>query len=190
VVYVEGGWVRGGGAGCREEGAWTAWACVKEGGGFLVEQSQACSCVCQTQQPPVPPLQLHVVICAASRGPVCETPPSSRLFQPQPLHHPQPITLHSCCCLWPAATHHSPFLLLRVCAAAATTPQVEGARGLPSLIQKVRVGGPTVLYHGALAASAATFVGHYPWFATVSDRGERGQWGVGGGAWGGGYQGG
>jgi hypothetical protein len=25
------------------------------------------------------------------------------------------------------------------------------------------VGGPTVLYHGALAASAATFVGHYPW---------------------------
>lgn len=28
---------------------------------------------------------------------------------------------------------------------------------------QVRVGGPTVLYHGALAASAATFVGHYPW---------------------------
>lgn len=34
--------------------------------------------------------------------------------------------------------------------------------GMPFPFQ-VRVGGPTVLYHGALAASAATFVGHYPW---------------------------
>jgi hypothetical protein len=51
--------------------------------------------------------------------------------------------------------------------------QVEGARGFPHLLEKVRVGGPTVLYHGALAASAATFVGHYPWFATVS-RDQRG----------------
>lgn len=33
---------------------------------------------------------------------------------------------------------------------------------------KVRKSGPTVLYHGALAASAATFVGHYPWFATYN----------------------
>ncbi|KAJ9528955.1 hypothetical protein QJQ45_000522 [Haematococcus lacustris] len=42
---------------------------------------------------------------------------------------------------------------------------VEGKKGLPSLAAKVQRGGPTVLYHGALAASAATFVGHYPWFA-------------------------
>jgi hypothetical protein len=33
---------------------------------------------------------------------------------------------------------------------------------------QVRANGPTVLYHGALAASAATFVGHYPWFATYN----------------------
>jgi hypothetical protein len=35
-------------------------------------------------------------------------------------------------------------------------------------IPQVRANGPTVLYHGALAASAATFVGHYPWFATYN----------------------
>jgi hypothetical protein len=34
-------------------------------------------------------------------------------------------------------------------------------------MNKVKIGGPTVLFHGALAASLATFVGHYPWFATV-----------------------
>jgi hypothetical protein len=48
---------------------------------------------------------------------------------------------------------------------------VEGKGGFNKLVQKVRVGGPTVLYHGALAASAATFVGHYPWCVGV--------WGVG-----------
>ena len=46
--------------------------------------------------------------------------------------------------------------------------QVEGKNGLPALGAKVRAGGPTVLYHGALAASAATFAGHYPWFATYN----------------------
>lgn len=44
-----------------------------------------------------------------------------------------------------------------------THTQVEGAGGFGKLVQKVRVGGPFVLWHGALAASAATFVGHYPW---------------------------
>ena len=52
--------------------------------------------------------------------------------------------------------------------ALKTIMQVEGAKGVSSLAAKVRAGGPQVLYHGALAASAATFVGHYPWFATVS----------------------
>lgn len=46
--------------------------------------------------------------------------------------------------------------------------QVEGKNGIPALMAKVQKGGPSVLYHGALAASAATFVGHYPWFAVVS----------------------
>jgi hypothetical protein len=46
--------------------------------------------------------------------------------------------------------------------------QVEGKNGVSALGTKLKAGGPRVLYHGALAASAATFVGHYPWFATVS----------------------
>ena len=48
--------------------------------------------------------------------------------------------------------------------AMKTIMQVEGKGGLTALGKKVKVGGPTVLYHGALAASAATFAGHYPWF--------------------------
>jgi hypothetical protein len=48
--------------------------------------------------------------------------------------------------------------------AMKTIMQVEGKGGLAALGAKVKVGGPTVLYHGALAASAATFAGHYPWF--------------------------
>ncbi|KAF5829302.1 mitochondrial substrate carrier [Dunaliella salina] len=52
--------------------------------------------------------------------------------------------------------------------ALKTIMQVEGKQGIPSLLRKVKNGGPTVLYHGALAASAATFVGHYPWFAVYN----------------------
>lgn len=52
--------------------------------------------------------------------------------------------------------------------ASKTILQVEGKGGLTKLAGKVRVGGPTVLWHGALAASGATFVGHYPWFATFN----------------------
>lgn len=28
--------------------------------------------------------------------------------------------------------------------------------------------GPAVLWHGALGAASATFVGHYPWFFTYN----------------------
>ena len=45
-----------------------------------------------------------------------------------------------------------------------TTMQVEGKDGLPKLLAKLRAKGPTTLFHGSLAAAAATFVGHYPWF--------------------------
>ena len=45
---------------------------------------------------------------------------------------------------------------------------MEGKNGVAALASKVRVGGPGVLYHGALAASAATFAGHYPWFAVYN----------------------
>eukprot|EP01060_Flectonema_neradi_P031737 TRINITY_DN489_c2_g4_i1.p1 TRINITY_DN489_c2_g4~~TRINITY_DN489_c2_g4_i1.p1 ORF type:complete len:460 (+),score=113.71 TRINITY_DN489_c2_g4_i1:62-1441(+) len=49
-----------------------------------------------------------------------------------------------------------------------TIMQVEGTSGLPKLKAKFAAGGPRVLYHGALGASAATFAGHYPWFATYN----------------------
>ena len=47
-----------------------------------------------------------------------------------------------------------------------TTMQVEGKDGISKLMTKFRTNGPGTFYQGALAASSATFVGHYPWFAT------------------------
>mmetsp|Transcript_13648 Transcript_13648/g.20622 ORF Transcript_13648/g.20622 Transcript_13648/m.20622 type:complete len:290 (-) Transcript_13648:510-1379(-) len=47
-----------------------------------------------------------------------------------------------------------------------TTMQVTGK--FSNVVDKLRVGGVPVLYHGALAAASATFVGHYPWFYTYN----------------------
>jgi len=52
--------------------------------------------------------------------------------------------------------------------AVKTIMQVEGKHGFSLLRQKVSKGGPTVLYHGALAASGGTIVGHFPWFFTYN----------------------
>jgi len=52
--------------------------------------------------------------------------------------------------------------------ACKTIMQVEGNRGIPSLLAKIRTSGPTVLWHGAGGAMGATFVGHYPWFAVYN----------------------
>lgn len=50
-----------------------------------------------------------------------------------------------------------------------TTLQVQGgAAGVDQLKKRLRERGPGTLYEGALATSAATFVGHYPWFATYN----------------------
>lgn len=51
-----------------------------------------------------------------------------------------------------------------------TALQVHGsAAGLALLRAKLRAAGtPAPLFHGALGASAATLVGHYPWFATFN----------------------
>ena len=49
-----------------------------------------------------------------------------------------------------------------------TTLQVEGKTGLTKLFAKVRSSGPLVFWHGSIAAAAATFVGHYPWFFTYN----------------------
>jgi hypothetical protein len=52
--------------------------------------------------------------------------------------------------------------------ALKTSMQVDGSKGLGILTGKIRAHGPLVLFRGALAASTATFVGHYPWFATYN----------------------
>lgn len=49
-----------------------------------------------------------------------------------------------------------------------TILQVEGKPGLNILKGKFKAGGPRVMYHGALAASGATFAGHFPWFFTFN----------------------
>lgn len=47
-----------------------------------------------------------------------------------------------------------------------TTMQVTGK--FSSVVDKVRGNGPLALYNGSIAASSATFVGHYPWFFTYN----------------------
>jgi hypothetical protein len=49
-----------------------------------------------------------------------------------------------------------------------TTMQVEGKDGLKKLFAKAKQNGPSAFFSGSLAAAAATFVGHYPWFATYN----------------------
>jgi len=49
-----------------------------------------------------------------------------------------------------------------------TTMQVNGSAGIPNLKNKLKLQGPSVLYHGSLASASATMVGHYPWFATFN----------------------
>ena len=49
-----------------------------------------------------------------------------------------------------------------------TTMQVEGKNGLTQLRAKIAAGGPRVLYQGALGSFGATYVGHFPWFATYN----------------------
>lgn len=45
-----------------------------------------------------------------------------------------------------------------------TIMQVEGKQGIPVLLNKFKLNGPTVFFHGALATAAATAVGFLPWF--------------------------
>jgi uncharacterized membrane protein len=49
-----------------------------------------------------------------------------------------------------------------------TTLQVQGGRGTALLRQRIKTDGVGSLWWGAFATAAATFVGYYPWFATVS----------------------
>lgn len=47
-----------------------------------------------------------------------------------------------------------------------TMMDVYGKEGLTLLQTKISKSGPSALFEGALGASAATWVGHYPWFVT------------------------
>ncbi|KAF9788392.1 mitochondrial carrier [Thelephora terrestris] len=49
-----------------------------------------------------------------------------------------------------------------------TTLQTEGKPGLKLLKNRIKKYGITSLWFGALATAAASFVGHYPWFATYN----------------------
>jgi hypothetical protein len=49
-----------------------------------------------------------------------------------------------------------------------TTLQAQGPRGTTILRQRIRRDGIGSLWWGAFATAAATFVGHYPWFATYN----------------------
>lgn len=49
-----------------------------------------------------------------------------------------------------------------------TMMQANGKDGIPMLKAKIAAGGPPVLFHGATATMAATFVGHYPYFTTFN----------------------
>ncbi len=46
--------------------------------------------------------------------------------------------------------------------------QVDGVKGLPILAQKLRTGGPLVLFRGSVAAGVANYVGSFPWFLTYN----------------------
>ncbi|RKO90876.1 mitochondrial carrier domain-containing protein, partial [Blyttiomyces helicus] len=47
-----------------------------------------------------------------------------------------------------------------------TTMQTQGKDGIKILKARLAAHGVGTLWYGALASAAATFVGHYPWFAT------------------------
>lgn len=50
------------------------------------------------------------------------------------------------------------FLLLR----AVPSGGAEVTGKFSSVVDKIKIGGPFVLYNGSIAAAGATFVGHYP----------------------------
>lgn len=49
-----------------------------------------------------------------------------------------------------------------------TNMQVNGAKGIQILKNNIKTNNIFVLYNGAMAASSATFVGHFPWFFTYN----------------------
>jgi hypothetical protein len=76
---------------------------------------------------------------------------------------PSPIkTIFASCC---AAAFR---MLLMPIDTLKTTLQAQGSRGTALLRQRIRTDGIGSLWWGAFATAAATFVGHYPWFAVYN----------------------
>lgn len=76
---------------------------------------------------------------------------------------PSPIqTIFASCC---AAAFR---MLLTPIDTLKTTLQAQGSRGWVLLRERIRTDGIGSLWWGALATAAATFVGHYPWFAVYN----------------------
>jgi hypothetical protein len=49
-----------------------------------------------------------------------------------------------------------------------TTMQTQGSEGVQILRERIKAYGIGTLWYGAWATAAASFVGSFPWFATVS----------------------
>ncbi|KAH5238263.1 hypothetical protein HBI72_228570 [Parastagonospora nodorum] len=76
---------------------------------------------------------------------------------------PSPVkTIFASCC---AAAFR---MLLMPIDTLKTTLQAQGARGTKLLRERIRTDGVGSLWWGAFATAAATFVGHYPWFAVYN----------------------
>ena len=54
-----------------------------------------------------------------------------------------------------------------------TSLQVQGKEGFQNVIRKAKTNGPQVLFHGSVASVFATWVGHFPWFATYNSLQEK-----------------
>lgn len=80
-------------------------------------------------------------------------------------------------------TEKSPIWIKSMCASAVaalfritlmpidtikTSLQVHGKPGISIIMSKYRASGPSIFFHGSIASATATYVGHYPWFATYN----------------------
>ena len=70
--------------------------------------------------------------------------------------------------IWRASSAAAFRMILTPVDTLKTTLQVQGARGTTVLRKRIKSNGIGSLWWGAFATAAATFVGHYPWFATYN----------------------
>ena len=76
-----------------------------------------------------------------------------------------PIAIKTACASTMAALFRILLMPIDTC---KTILQVEGAKGWSILANKLRMSGPTVLFHGSMASATATMAGHYPWYTTYN----------------------